>query len=83
MLLRRAGIRYAVLTYPCCGCRTWVDVALLAYHWQVPDRPLIMRCGRRYDHRKLPGRVGCDWPWTITITPADDGDSPASFTWTA
>ncbi|WP_134666100.1 MULTISPECIES: hypothetical protein [unclassified Amycolatopsis] len=83
VLLRRNRIRYAVLTYPCCGCRTWVDVALLAYHWLVPDRPLKMRCGRRYDNRKLPGRVGCDWEWTITITPADDGDTPATFTWTA
>ncbi|WP_199434524.1 hypothetical protein [Qaidamihabitans albus] len=59
------------------------DVALLAYHALVPDRPLVMRCGRRYAHRKLPGPVGCDWPWTITIPLADDGTTPASFTWTA
>ncbi|WP_216211118.1 hypothetical protein [Amycolatopsis aidingensis] len=65
--------RYAVFTSSCCGARTWVDVALLVYHWLVPERPLVMRCGRRYDHRKLPGRVGCDWPGTITIVPDDDG----------
>lgn len=84
VIRHRAGTRYAVFTSPCCGARTWVDVALLAYHWLVPERPLVMRCGlRRYDHRKLPTHRGCDWAWTITIIPDDDRTTPATITWTA
>lgn len=80
----RSGERYVVLTYPCCRCTMWVDLAQLAYYQPGGDRAaLVMRCGRRYDHRTLPGRVGCDWPWMITIHPADDGVTPASLTWTA
>ncbi len=79
----RCGIRYVVLTSPCCGAHTWVDAARLAYDRKVSNRPVIMRCGRRYDYRKLPGHVGCDWPWTVTVTPADDGTTPDTVTWTA